>query len=70
MAGLRAVLLCAGASTRFGGDKLLAAPAALGEPIAVRAARHLIEGAGDALAVVRPGHAVLRRARHLPAPAA
>jgi molybdenum cofactor cytidylyltransferase len=60
----RGLLLCGGSSTRFGGDKLLAAiPGAEAEgPIAVRAAANLIAGAGSALAVIPPGAAALARA--------
>lgn len=42
------ILLCGGAGRRFGVDKLLAGD----EPIAARAARSLIAGAGSALAVI------------------
>jgi molybdenum cofactor cytidylyltransferase len=62
MADLRGLLLCAGASTRFGGDKLLAVARGESDPIAVRAARNLLAGAGNATAVIRPGDDVLRRA--------
>lgn len=64
MAQVRGILLCGGAGTRFGGDKLLAAiPGAEAEgPIAARAARNLVAGAGAALAVVPPGAAALRAA--------
>jgi molybdenum cofactor cytidylyltransferase len=46
--GIAGILLCGGAGRRFGVDKLLAGD----EPLAARAARHLIAGAGDALAVI------------------
>lgn len=42
------ILLCGGAARRFGGDKLLAGT----PPIAARAARNLMAGAGPVLAVV------------------
>jgi molybdenum cofactor cytidylyltransferase len=42
------ILLCGGAGRRFGVDKLLAGE----EPIAARAARSLVAGAGNALAVI------------------
>jgi molybdenum cofactor cytidylyltransferase len=66
MADIRGVLLCAGLSTRFGGPKLMAlarhgAPARE-ERVAVLAARHLLEGCGNALAVIRPGDGSLRYA--------
>ncbi|MGZ5033019.1 MAG: nucleotidyltransferase family protein [Usitatibacter sp.] len=60
---IRGLLLCGGASKRFGSDKLVAtigtregAPA----PIVEHAARHLLEGAGNVLAVIPPGAALLR----------
>ncbi len=59
---IRGLLLAGGAATRFGGAKLLAAAADHAEPIGVRAARSLVAGAGNALAVVRPGDAALARA--------
>ena len=66
MADIRGVLLCAGASSRFGGPKLLAPirhPATGAEQqVAVLAARHLLEGCGNALAVIRPGDGNLREA--------
>lgn len=67
-ADIRGLLLCGGASTRFGSDKLLAVPRDApgerrgSEPLAVRAARNLIAGAGNALAVIRPGARELRSA--------
>src|SRR5947209_16643025 len=59
-ADLRGLLLCAGSSTRFGGDKLLATLSGERDPLAVLAARHLLEGAGHAVAVIRPGDRALR----------
>jgi len=61
---LRGLLLCGGASRRFGGDKLLEPiPGAEAEgPIAARAARNLILGAGSALALIPLGAAALARA--------
>lgn len=53
---IAALLLCGGSGSRFGGDKLLAG----GEPIAARAARNLVDGAGQVLAVVPVGAAELR----------
>jgi molybdenum cofactor cytidylyltransferase len=60
-ADLRGLLLCAGSATRFGGDKLLAVARGGAEAIAVRAARNLIAGVGNATAVIRPGDDGLRR---------
>src|SRR5712664_99332 len=51
-ADIRGLLLCGGAATRFGSEKLLV----------VLAARNLIAGAGNALAVIRPGARELRDA--------
>jgi molybdenum cofactor cytidylyltransferase len=65
-ADIRGILLCGGAATRFGSDKLLAVPQAVrgeraaSEPLVVLAARNLIAGAGNALAVIRPGARALR----------
>jgi len=56
---IRAILLCGGAGTRFGGDKLLALLRD-GTPIAAHAARNLLQGAGNALAVIPIGAAELR----------
>lgn len=50
----RAILLAAGAGTRFGGGKLLH-PLDDGAAIAAHAARNLIEAGLDVMAVVRPG---------------
>jgi molybdenum cofactor cytidylyltransferase len=55
---IRGVLLCGGRASRFGADKLLAGA----EPIVVQAARHLIEAAGNALAVIPLGRETLRAA--------
>jgi molybdenum cofactor cytidylyltransferase len=64
VADIRGLLLCAGSSSRFGAPKLLATVQAPGAPhveaVAVLAARHLLEGCGNALAVVRAGDAKLR----------
>jgi molybdenum cofactor cytidylyltransferase len=59
---IRGLLLAGGAATRFGGAKLLASAADSLVPIGARAARSLVAGAGNALAVVRPGDAALARA--------
>ena len=61
---LAGLLLCGGAATRFGGDKLLQ-PIPGDEvrgPIAARAARNLLAGAGNALAVIPLGASALRGA--------
>jgi molybdenum cofactor cytidylyltransferase len=58
---IRGILLCAGASSRFGSQKLLH-PLADGRALAVHAAERLIAGVGNALAVVRPGSETLKRA--------
>jgi molybdenum cofactor cytidylyltransferase len=58
---IRGILLCAGASTRFGSQKMLH-PLADGRALAVHAAERLIAGAGNALAVVRPGAVALSQA--------
>jgi molybdenum cofactor cytidylyltransferase len=55
---LRGVLLCGGASVRFGRDKLLEAIA--GEPMAVLSARALLSATGRVLAVTRTGRQDLR----------
>ncbi|HEX7560481.1 MAG TPA: NTP transferase domain-containing protein, partial [Usitatibacter sp.] len=59
MAGIRGVLLCGGSATRFGSEKLLAP--LRGSPLASHAARNLVAGAGNALAVIPMGSAALRR---------
>jgi molybdenum cofactor cytidylyltransferase len=59
---IRGLLLGGGAATRFGGAKLLACAPADPTPIGVRAARSLLAGAGNALAVVRTGDAALAAA--------
>ncbi len=61
---LRGLLLCGGASTRFGGNKLLEPiPGAEAEgPIAARAAANLVAGVGSALALIPLGAAALARA--------
>jgi molybdenum cofactor cytidylyltransferase len=59
---IRGLLLCGGAATRFGGAKLLAAMPGDSSPIGVRAARSLLGGVGNALAVVRSGDEALARA--------
>lgn len=50
------MLLCGGASRRFGGNKLLEGD----EPLAARAARNLMQGTGQVLAVVPLGQTGLR----------
>jgi len=66
MADVRGILLCAGASTRFGAPKLLALAREPGTrremPVAVLAARHLREVCEETLAVIRPGDVALREA--------
>jgi molybdenum cofactor cytidylyltransferase len=57
---IRGILLCAGAATRFGSQKLMH-PLADGRAIAVHAAERLIAGVGNALAVVRPDSEALMR---------
>ena len=60
---IRGLLLCGGKSSRFGSDKLLFGHSREGgspRPLAVLSALHLIEGAGNALAVIPPGAATLR----------
>jgi molybdenum cofactor cytidylyltransferase len=57
---IRGILLCAGASSRFGSQKLLH-PLADGRALAAHAAERLIAGVGNALAVIRPGSETLRR---------
>src|SRR5258706_9890199 len=66
-ADIRGLLLCGGLATRFGDDKLtfdIAPARGAGElrvPMAALAARNLVAGAGNALAVIPPGAAALRR---------
>lgn len=57
---VRGILLCAGNSSRFGSPKLLAAVAG-GTAVAALAARNLLAGAGNALAVIRPGDEALKK---------
>jgi molybdenum cofactor cytidylyltransferase len=52
------LLLCGGSASRFGSDKLLAGD----PPLAVRAARRLLDGTGHALAVIPLGKPQLRAA--------
>jgi molybdenum cofactor cytidylyltransferase len=56
---IRGLLLCGGSSTRFGSDKLGVEIG--GTPLVAHSARHLIEGAGNALAVIPLGASALRR---------
>jgi molybdenum cofactor cytidylyltransferase len=56
---IRGILLCAGASSRFGSQKLLH-PLADGRALSVHAAERLIAGVGNALAVIRPGSETLK----------
>jgi len=64
---IRGLLLCGGKSSRFGSDKLLVGhpreggDPAKAEPIVFHAARNLIAGAGNALAVIPLGATQLRR---------
>src|SRR5258707_11895723 len=66
-ADIRGLLLCGGLATRFGRDKLtfdIASARGAGAPptpMAALAARNLVAGAGNALAVIPPGAAALRR---------
>lgn len=55
---IRGLLLCGGRGSRFGADKLLSGDG----PIVADAARRLVEGAGNALAVIPLGKAALREA--------
>ncbi|MGE5095559.1 MAG: nucleotidyltransferase family protein [Betaproteobacteria bacterium] len=55
---IRGLLLCGGAASRFGSDKLLAGD----PPIVAQAARNLVAGAGNALAVIPLGRQALRSA--------
>lgn len=58
--GIVGILLAAGRSTRFGGDKLLH-PLADGSRLALASARNLRAGVSRMLAVVRPGSSELRQ---------
>jgi molybdenum cofactor cytidylyltransferase len=63
---IRGLLLCGGASSRFGSDKLLAViesrhPGAGRGPMVASSARNLIAGGGNALAVIPLGATDLRR---------
>ncbi len=66
-ADIRGLLLCGGLATRFGRDKLtfdIASARGAGAPptpMVALAARNLVAGAGNALAVIPPGAAALRR---------
>lgn len=62
MTAMTGILLAAGASRRFGANKLLQTLAD-GEPLAVHACRHLLAVTDNVLAVVRPASEVL--AEHL-----
>lgn len=57
------LLLAAGRSRRFGGDKQLQ-PLPSGEPMAVHCARTLAAGAGQAWVLLRPEHAALEQHLH------
>jgi len=58
---IRGILLCGGMSSRFGSDKLLARHSGeRGHPIGAQSARHLIAGAGNALAIIPAGAGELR----------
>ena len=57
---IRGLLLCGGASVRFGRDKLLERIGAGGEAMAVVCARTLLAASDRVLAVTRPGSAALR----------
>lgn len=57
------ILLAAGSSRRFGGDKLVQLLSD-GEPVAVRACRNLRAGCDEVLAVVRPGGEALASRLH------
>lgn len=52
------LLLCGGASRRFGANKLLEGT----PPLAARAARNLMQGAAQVLAIIPPGQNALRSA--------
>jgi molybdenum cofactor cytidylyltransferase len=57
---IRGLLLCGGASVRFGRDKLLERIGPQGEAMAVVSARTVLAVCGRVLAVARPGSASLR----------
>jgi len=59
MSTVRALLLCGGKSSRFGSDKLAADLD--GQPLVAHSVRHLLAGAGNALAVIPKGSKALRR---------
>jgi molybdenum cofactor cytidylyltransferase len=61
-AELRGLLLCGGASVRFGRDKLLESIGAPPRPMAVVSARTFHSALGRVLAVTRPGRGELRAA--------
>ena len=63
MGPITGILLAAGASQRFGADKL-AQILPEGEPVAVRACRNLLAGCDEVLAVVRPGSEALASRLH------
>ncbi|MGR8932188.1 MAG: nucleotidyltransferase family protein [Gammaproteobacteria bacterium] len=54
------ILLAAGASRRFGSDKLTRALPG-GTPIAIQACRHLLAGSDEVIAVIRPGNELLAK---------
>jgi len=60
MTKVRALLLCGGKASRFGSDKLLATLD--GQPLVAHSVRHLLAGAGNALAVIPAGSTALKRA--------
>ncbi|HEY2628760.1 MAG TPA: nucleotidyltransferase family protein [Usitatibacter sp.] len=59
MSTVRGLLLCGGKASRFGSDKLVANLD--GQPLVAHSVRHLLAGAGNALAVIPPGSKALRR---------
>ncbi len=59
MSTVRALLLCGGKSSRFGSDKLAARLD--GQPLVAHSVRHLVAGAGNALAIIPTGSKALRR---------
>jgi molybdenum cofactor cytidylyltransferase len=61
MTGICGILLASGSGSRFGSDKLMHALAPGGEPIAVHAARHLVQAIPDSIAVVRSANSRLAR---------